>query len=525
MKLLNRPFLSMHKLAVVLVLCGLAALTGCTRQPPPAGHDDHDHAGHNHPAATPTGAADKQSGTTRPVTQENCDLHAVPRTLCFICDPSLRDPARLWCNEHTRYEDRCWECHPLAHDPERLYCDEHGLYEDECFYCHPDLIPAQKTQSGGSPETVLMCEEHGVPEIECGICRPEALTGTPAGGGLKVRLPSMDSARSSGITVGKPQLGPAAEGIDCYAELSFNQNRLAQIVAPVDGIIQEVPADLGQHVEPHQTVARLWSASIAEAVAKAVLSHQTLDRERRLREQRVTPEQTLQEAEATHRAACQQLRTLGFSEEQIDALSDDPGQQVLMDVRAPFAGEIVERNAVLGTLVNPGKSLFTIADRSTMWAMLNVPESALARVETGQKVELRFDSLPGQTFEGTLTWVGAEVDHRTRMARARAEVTNPKGQLRANMFARARIIIRTTDNALVVPTAAVQQLDGLSLVFVQLAPDLFEARRVQLGARSDAGIEILQGLTATEAIATAQVFPLKSQLLVSRLGAGCAHEK
>ena len=67
-------------------------------------------------------------------------------------------------------------------------------------------------------------------------------------------------------------------------------------------------------------MAKIWSASIAEAVAKAVLSHQTLDRERKLRADRVTSEKDLQQAEAEHRAACQQLRTLGFTEEQIDAL-------------------------------------------------------------------------------------------------------------------------------------------------------------------------------------------------------------
>lgn len=380
-------------------------------------------------------------------------------------------------------------------------------------------------QSGEATGETLMCEEHGVPEIECGICQPDSLAQIEAGGSMKVRLPDPESAHSAGIQIGHPQISPMAEAIDCYAELSFNQNRLAKIVAPVGGIIQEVPADLGHQVEPQQTVARLWSASIAEAVAKAVLSHQTLDRERRLREQRVTPEQALQEAEATHRAACQQLRTLGFSEEQIDALSEDPGQQVLMDVRAPFAGEIVERSAVLGTLAEPGKPLFTVADCSTMWAMLNVPESALDRVRTGQTVELRFDSLPEKVFLGTLNWVGAEVDHRTRMALARAEIANPQGKLKANMFARARILTRTTENALVIPAAAVQQLDGKPLVFVQLAADLFEARRVQLGARSDTAVEILKGLDATEPIAIAQVFPLKSQLLISRLGAGCAHEK
>ena len=150
-----------------------------------------------------------------------------------------------------------------------------------------------------------------------------------------------------------------------------------------------------------------------------------------------------------------------------------------MEVRAPFAGEIVERTAVRGALVEAGKSLFTLADRSVMWAMLNIPESALARVKVGQTVELRVESLPGQTFTGKLTWIGAEVDEKSRMARARAEVANPDGLLKARMFAQARILTRNAEGALLLPPSAIQRMEGKSFVFVKLADDLFDARVVR----------------------------------------------
>jgi len=514
----------------LLVALGLGS--GCREGIHPVGEDHEEHAGHDHsahghahPAPPEAGGISTPSAAASDL-EDQCAAHQVPRRLCFICDAGLRDAARLWCGEHGRYEDRCWKCHPELREPGRLYCEEHGLYEDECYLCRPQLAPAPGARAAsGSRAAGLMCAEHGVAEAECGICRPEATALLNPGAGLKVRLPQKDSARSAGVETGKPSVGSIAEGIDCYAGLALNQNKLARIVAPVGGIIHEVCVDLGGEVEEKQAVARLWSAGIAEAVAKAVLSHQTLDRERRLREERVTSEQTLQEAEAAHRAACQQLRTLGFTEEQIDALGHEPHDRVLMDVSAPFAGEIVERTAVLGTLVEEGRPLFTITDRSVMWAMLNVPESALARVRIGQTVELRLDSIPGKVFTGRLTWVGAEVDGRSRMAQARAEVSNPDGVLKAQMFARARILTRNAEGALLVPAAAIQQVEGKSVVFVKLDEDLYEARRIRLGARSQGLAEVLQGLGAEEEVAIAQVFPLKSQLLVSRLGAGCAHEK
>ena len=386
---------------------------------------------------------------------------------------------------------------------------------------HKHGEPAAETKA---PPGKKMCAEHNVPLEECGICRP-LLAGTlKPGESAKVRLTSNESADIAGVQTAAPTVGTIADAVECYAELTFNQNKLAQIAAPVGGIIQEVSVDLGSKVEEKQPVVKIWSASIAAAVAKAVLSHQTLDRERKLRAERVTSEKDLQQAEAEHRAACQQLRTQGFTEEQIDALVAKPNDQVLMEVRAPFAGEIVERTAVRGALVEAGKSLFTLADRSVMWAMLNIPESALARVKIGQTVELRVESLPGQTFTGKLTWIGAEVDEKSRMARARAEVANPDGLLKARMFAQARILTRQAEGALLLPPSAIQRMEGRSFVFVKLADDLFDARVVRLGAKFDGKVEIIEGLKPQEVVAVNHVFPLKSAFLISRLGAGCADD-
>ncbi len=242
----------------------------------------------------------------------------------------------------------------------------------------------EEHQSNSLPGEKL-CQEHGLPESECGICHPERAAALKPGEGSKVRLPAADSAELVGVEMAAATVGTISGGVDCYAELAFNQNQLAQIAAPVGGIVQEVEADLGRKVDEKQSVAKLWSAAIAEGMAKAVLTHQTLERERKLRADRVTSERDLQQAEADHRAACQQARTLGFSEEDIDRMASKPNDPVFLEVRAPFGGEIIERSAVRGALVEAGKPLFTVVDRSVMWAMLNIPEPALAQVRWAKK--------------------------------------------------------------------------------------------------------------------------------------------
>jgi cobalt-zinc-cadmium efflux system membrane fusion protein len=139
----------------------------------------------------------------------------------------------------------------------------------------------------------------------------------------------------------------------------------------------------------------------------------------------------------------------------------------------------------------------------------------------GQKVELKFDSLPGQVFRGTLTWLSSGVDERTRMARGRVEIPNAQGLLKAQMFARARILTSSSGGAVVVPESAVQNVAGTAVVFVKSGEDLFEARAVELGERLDGQVHVLAGLLPKDEVVVSGAFAVKSQFLISRLGAGC----
>ena len=76
---------------------------------------------------------------TAELRDEICIKHQIPIKECFFCDPVLREPERLWCGEHERYEDRCFICRPEIKKADRLWCEEHKLYEDECFLCRPEL--------------------------------------------------------------------------------------------------------------------------------------------------------------------------------------------------------------------------------------------------------------------------------------------------------------------------------------------------------------------------------------------------
>jgi cobalt-zinc-cadmium efflux system membrane fusion protein len=384
----------------------------------------------------------------------------------------------------------------------------------------------------------LFCNEHGVPERECGICHPELLALDPPRSGLKVRLPSAESAGMAGVVVGTPDVQTVEDGVSCLAELGFNQNKLARITSLARGVVDSVEVDLGSRVREGDLLATLTSAAIGEAqgayltaIAEHELQEAVLERQRSLLAQGISSRKEFQEAEAAYhvstaavRQAHQWLLVLGYDEAQIERLGRRQATPGVLEIRAPFAGEIVERTAVRGAVVEEADVLFTLTDTAVLWASVNVPESQMSRIRVGQTVELTVESLPGREFRGTLTWVSPTVNDRTRMVQGRVEVPNTAGYLKAQMFARARIATARAEGAMVLPTSAVQDVTGTTVVFVKSAADLFEARPVTVGARREGRVEIVSGLQPHEPVVVAGGFVLKSQLLASRLGAGCADD-
>ena len=468
-----------------------------------------------------------------------CVAHGSPVELCFICDADLRDKGRLWCGEHDRYEDRCWLCHPELEEEDRLWCGEHSLYEDECFLCHPELL--EEPSEADTSEAVgsgLMCNEHGVPEQECGICHPELLASNPSGPNLLVRLSSSESAAKAGVVVETPGIQSMADGVSCLAEFAFNQNKLMRITSLARGVVKSVDVDLGSRVRKGDLLATVSSATIGEAqgaylraMAERDLREAALERQRSLLAEQIASEEDYQEAAAAHhvsmsdvRQAHQWLVTLAFDELQIQALASQRSTPGVLELRAPFDGEVVARSAVQGAVVEEADVLFTLTDTSVLWATVNIPESQVSRVSVGQSVELTVESLPGRSFTGTLTWISPQVDDRTRMVQGRVEVPNAGGHLKSQMFARARIATEHADNVVVVPLSAVQNVTGTQVIFVKFLDDLFEARPVTLGVKHDGQVEIIAGLRANEPVVVAGGFALKSQLLASRLGAGCVDD-
>jgi len=367
---------------------------------------------------------------------------------------------------------------------------------------------------------------------------PEAAAAGPGGEEGLIAL-SPEALASAGIRTEPVRTRALRTEIETTGAVDFDQRRLAHVSPRVGGRVEAALAELGESVRSGQVLARLDSIELGEAIgeylqarARAEVARESHERETKLFADRVSSEQEMlaaraaaREADTAFRGAEEHLHLLGLSDDRVRALDYDQPRASIYEVRAPFAGAIVERHVTLGEVVEPQSQLFQVADLSTVWVWIDVFERDLARVHLDDDVEVRVDAYPQVAFVGRVAYLANRVEAETRTARARVEVPNDDGRLRPGMFARVRISDphggeagRTVEAVLAVPEAAIQRDGERSIVFVERGAGRFERRAVRTGRRGEGFVEVVEGLTEGEAVAVSGTFVLKSEASKESLG-------
>ena len=322
------------------------------------------------------------------------------------------------------------------------------------------------------------------------------------------------------VTVVRPEVRSRAAILDTTGKVQFNEEQLVRVNAPVTGRVIEVLARPGEVVEPGHALFVLDSADLglakseyAKGVSDLARSERALKLARELLEVRAIAEKEIREAEndynkamAERDRAASRLRTLGVRSDQLKEIGDRVDVSTTVTVRTPRSGVIVERNVSPGQVVSYGQSdtpisLFVIADLSTMWVLADVYEPDLPRVRLGELVRVTLPCCPQDRYAGKITSIAAAVDKETRTLKVRAVVPNPGGALKAEMFVKVAIDTGSAQ-ALTLPQTAIQRSDGDAFVLVEKGPGEFERRSVRTGANLDGVIEVLEGVTPADRVAS-----------------------
>jgi len=321
-------------------------------------------------------------------------------------------------------------------------------------------------------------------------------------------------------------------------KVRINEDLLAHVVPLVSGVTMAVNKRVDDRVKKGEVLAVIASRELAEfraafltARERRGLAVSAFEREKQLWQKKISSEQeyldarqALAEAEIEMLAAEQSLHALGMSEEQLKQIGKTHDANLLtrFEIRASLSGTIIAKHITRGEKVGEDSDVFVIAGLDTVWVDLNVPQKDLDSIRKHQKVTLSASGVGIADVTGEVEFVSPIIDEETRTAIARVVIPNTDGKWRPGLFVTALLTAKQLNAAVLIPTEAIQNLEGESIVFVPEG-DGFKSLAVSLGRSDRIHTEIIAGLRAGETLVTKGAFELKAQIVTSGLDAHAGH--
>lgn len=378
----------------------------------------------------------------------------------------------------------------------------------------------------------------------------------------RIRFPSPEAVRKSGVQTTMAAERQIDHEVIANGAIVYDQTRVAQLSARVPGTVWRIEKQLGEPIKKGDVLAIIEAVDVGKAKAEllqAVVAYQLKKgiAERMRSKESFIPERQLYEVQADAREANIRMRNaqqtlvnfglplriedledlpdaelskriqfLGLPESITRSLDPNTTTVSLVPLVAPFDGVVIGNELSLGEVVAPSAHQFVVADISQMWIRLDVRREDAGRLKLGQPLVFTTDGRHTE-LRSTISWIGSEIDEKTRTAPVRAVIANPRvddeipGQERrmllANAFGTGRIRVSDVATATVVPRDSVQWDGRRWVVFAQVDDRTFEAKPVEVGIAVDDSVEIRSGVAPGESIVTIGSHLLKSEIVRSRL--------
>jgi membrane fusion protein, multidrug efflux system len=284
------------------------------------------------------------------------------------------------------------------------------------------------------------------------------------------------------VEAAKPKVGAVDTVIGAVGSLRSEES--VTVSSEIAGRVKDILVAEGQRVPKDAPLvlldASIYEAQLAQAQAREDLNAANMKRAQSLRSRGTGTEIAVDEATAnmrTDRAAA------SLAQAWIDK----------MTIMAPFEGVLGLRQVSVGEYVEPGEAMFNLEAIDKLKVDFRIPEIYLAQVRVDQKLEIKTDALPGETFPGTVYAIDPRLDSQGRSMVIRALVPNQDGRLRPGLFARVDLIVDRHENALLVPEQALVPQGNDQYVYL-VVDGKAKLTKVTVGERRAGEAEIVEGL-------------------------------
>ncbi|HKK10074.1 MAG TPA: efflux RND transporter periplasmic adaptor subunit, partial [Bacteroidales bacterium] len=354
-------------------------------------------------------------------------------------------------------EETTWTCsmHPQIRQPE----------PGDCPICGMDLIPVESEASDGLD--------------------PNAVSMSPT---------AMQLANIQTAVVGYTD---PVKKVRMNGKVQSDERLIYSQSSHIPGRIEKLMVNFtGEYLSKGQVIASVYSPDLVTA------------QEELFEAQKIKEKQP-----SLFRAAKEKLKNWKLSEEQIQQILESGMAKETFKIRADVSGYVTEKRVNTGDYVGRGQAIYEIADLSRVWVLFDVYESDMPWVDRGDEVTFTIASLPGEKFEGEISFLDPVIDPKTRVAKARVVKSNPGLKLKPEMLASGVVKAELSkgDDNLVVPKSAVMWTGERSVVYVKSESEKsvdFTLREVTLGPGLGESYIVKEGVKKGEEIAVHGTFSI-----------------
>lgn len=367
-------------------------------------------------------------------------------------------------------------------------------------------IALEEAHDHGAEPTIWTCAMH--PQIrmeepgDCPICGMDLIPLKTTGSGdaaidpNAIQLSAEAAALANVQTTIVSRQNPVKE-VQLYGTIQVDERLSQSQTSHVSGRIEKLFVTFtGESVRRGQPIASIYSPELLSAQQELIEAVKMQD---------LQP--------ALLQAVREKLRLWKLTDAQIARIEQSGEVSPLIDVVATTGGIVIAKNVNQGDYVNTGTVLFDVANLSQVWAVFDAYESDLPFLKVGDRLEYTLQSLPGKTFSGMISFINPILDPSTRTAKVRVETTNPRMELKPEMYANALIDapLKLYNNEVVIPKSAILWTGKRSIVYVK-QPDTeipaFMLREVELGPSLGDAYVVLSGINDGDEIVTNGAFTI-----------------
>ncbi len=330
------------------------------------------------------------------------------------------------------------------------------------------------------------------------------------GGGAWLVLGDSDDAENASASTARVQRTDVTSTVSADGTVAATDS--ADVDFGIDGTISRIPVDVGDRVQVGDALAYVSNRAAGQelSAAKAELRAAKANREA-VEEETEDDNDDDPTTESISDEERRQRRLEAKASVEKAELAVLQAQESMDDLvlRAPVAGTVTALNGTVGSSTNGpgsdnegGESFATISDLSSWIVECDFAEADIAKVDEGDKVEITFGAVPGETFTGRVRSIDltATTSENVTTYGVEVEVLNAPSELREGASASVTVTTASATNVLAVPTSAVSTgTDGQTTVKV-VKDGTSTTRTIRVGIKGDIYTEVTSGLSAGETV-------------------------